>query len=493
MSAVRDPLQAVRSRPAAPAGAAPVRPAVWLVAVGAAVTAIGCTLLRHNALSWDETVYLSQTNPRVPALFFSAPRSRGVPLVVAPLVGFTSSVMALRVYLAVVAGAGVVAAYWPWLRVVRDRWQVPLAATAFAGLWVVLFYTNRAMPNMYVAFGAVAAAGWTLRYAGERSRRALAGVAAGLALAALARPGDAFWVALPLLAVALGVRSRRRPALIGAIVAGLVAGGGPWVVEAFVRFGGPLQRLRETGRVEGGMGWRPAGLAMELHAVNGPSLCRPCTPGIGNVALSVWWLALPAVVAAGVWMAARAGEVARAALPAVCGVCVAVPYLFMVGYAAPRFLIPAYALFSLPAAELPVAIVHAASKRLRPIATGALAGALVLQVTSQMLVLVRHSGTHPHGFAAVAARLHALGVRPPCTLSGTDSFPIAYYAGCWAVPTSGRDNGAITPARFTAMAVRQPAAVLTRTGRAPAYARRWQRHRLTPGRRGVVAYVRVPR
>jgi hypothetical protein len=494
MTAVRDPVDRLWSRPAAPAGAAPVRSAWWLVVVGAAVTVIGCTVLRHSPLSWDETVYLSQTNPRVPALFFSAPRSRGVPLVVAPLVWFTSSVVALRVYLAVVAGAGVVAAYWPWLRVVRNRWQVPLAATAFAGLWVVLFYADRAMPNLYVAFGAVSAAGWTLRYVAERSRRALAGVAAGLALAALARPGDAFWAALPLLAMALGVRGRWRPALTGAIVAGLLAGGGPWVIEAFARFGGPLRRLRETGRIEGGMGWRPAGLAMELHAVNGPALCRPCTPGIGNVALSVWWLALPAVVAAGVLVAGRTGQVARAALPAACGTCGALPYLFMVGYAAPRFLIPAYALFSLPAAELPIAIVHAASKRLRPVAIGLLAGALALQLTGQLLVLVRHAtGASPYAFATVAARLHALGVRPPCTLSGSDSFPVAYYAGCWAVPTGGRYNGAITPARFAARAAREPAAVLTRTGRAPAYARGWQRHRLTPGRHGVVAYLRVPR
>jgi hypothetical protein len=467
------------------------RPATWLVAVGTAVTFVGIAVLRHSALSFDETVYLSQTNPRVPALFFSAPRSRGVPVVVAPLVWATSSVLALRVYLAVVVGLGVVAAYWPWLRAARNRWLVPLAALIFAGLWVVLFYSNRAMPNMYVAFGAVAAAGWTLRYVADRSRRALAGVAAGLALAALARPGDAGWLAVPLFVAILAVRSWRRPALAGAIAAGLVAGVAPWVIEAFVRFGGPLERLRQASHIEGGLGWHPVGLAMQLHAVNGPALCRPCSPGIGNVTLSLWWLAIPAIVAGGLLAAARAGHVAQAALPAACGASIAVPYLFTVGYAAPRFLIPTYALFSFSAAELPIALVRAVTARLRPIAISAVAGALILQVTSQLIVLDRRAGgpNPTSGYAAVAARLHQLGIRPPCMVNGHDAFPIAYYSGCSAVLTSGRYNGAITAAQFLARAQHEPAAVLTQTGHIPAYARTWRPHRLTPGHHGWVAYL----
>src|SRR4051794_25649633 len=89
MTVVHDRLRTRPSRPATPAWAASTRavitrPASWLVVVGAAVTVVGVTILRHGALSWDETVYLSQTNPRTPALFFGAPRSRGVPVIVAP-------------------------------------------------------------------------------------------------------------------------------------------------------------------------------------------------------------------------------------------------------------------------------------------------------------------------------------------------------------------------------------------------------------------------
>ena len=38
-------------------------------------------------------------------------------------------------------------------------------------------------------------------------------------------------------------------------------------------------------------------------------------------------------------------------LPAACGLCVAAQYLFMIDYAAPRFLLPAYALLAVPAAD----------------------------------------------------------------------------------------------------------------------------------------------
>jgi hypothetical protein len=467
------------------------RPATWLVIVAAAVTAIGITVSRHSALSFDETVYLSQTNPRVPALFFSAPRSRGVPLVVAPLVWATSSAVALRVYLAVVAGVGVVAAYWPWLRLARSRWSVPLAALIFTGLWVVLYYSNRAMPNMYVAFGSVAAVGWTLRYVADRSRRALVGMAAGLAVVALARPGDAFWLAVPLFVAVLAMRSLRRPAPAGAMVTGLVAGVAPWVIEAFVRFGGPLERLRQASHIEGGMGWRPVGLTMELHAVNGPALCRPCTPGIGNVSMSLWWLAIPAIVAGGLLVAARAGHFARAALPAACGASIAVPYALMVGYAAPRFLIPAYALFAIPAAELPIALVRAVPPRLRPVAAGGVGCLLAVQLAGQLLVLERRAvgPSRTSGYAAVAARLRGLGIRPPCVINGQAAFPVAYYAGCSAVQTSGRYNGAVPVSRFLARARSEPTAIVTQGRQPPAYAGGWRPHRLTPGDHGWFAYL----
>jgi len=65
------------------------------------------------------------------------------------------------------------------------------------------------------------------------------GLHLGLALAAAAlfRPGDAVWLALPMAAATLGVPRWRRPALFAVLVAGLALGGAQWIVEAYLSYG----------------------------------------------------------------------------------------------------------------------------------------------------------------------------------------------------------------------------------------------------------------
>lgn len=209
-------------------------PAAWLLAVAAAFALVQLVLVVPRAgLGWDESLYASQLSPRVPAGFFSAPRARGVTYLIAPVVWATGSVSALRTYLAVASSVALAIVYWPWLRVVRRAAVVPLAALLFAGLWVVGFYAPEAMPNLWVACGAVAAAGWFARYVAGGGRVALGGLAAALAVVALMRPGDAFWLAVPLFAAAVLVRAWRRPALLGTMVGGLALGGAQWIVEAY--------------------------------------------------------------------------------------------------------------------------------------------------------------------------------------------------------------------------------------------------------------------
>lgn len=448
-----------------------------LLVVAGAFLVVQLAVAIKVPLSFDEAVYLSQVDPRAPALFFSAPRARGISAVAAPLVWVTGSVVALRVYLAVVSTVGLVAAYWPWCRVGRIGPWVPLAALMFSGLWVVGFYGPAVMPNLPVAFGAVAAVGWFLRYRNGGGRGALIGTAVALAVVAVMRPGDAFWVGAMLAAASLATRSW---ALAGATAAGLAGGGAPWLLESYTRYGGLAARLRRSDEIEGGMGWHPDALLMELNALNGPTLCRPCEPGIGNVWLSLWWLALPALVVGGV-IAMR-----ETLLPAVCGLAVSVPYLVILGFAAPRFLIPAYALFALPVAAVIAWAVSAPPERWRKLTASAVSVALLLHLTAQHLVLHRRADrTDIH--AAAAARLQDLGFRPPCTITGPDAFPVAYHARCKGEQTTG-NNRSITEANLLARA--EPMATLTRTGRVPTYARTWRLQRLTPGPDGWIAYIR---
>lgn len=81
-----------------------------LAVVAACYTLIQLVFLTKVGLGWDESVYASQVAHGVPPSDFSAPRARGVPLLLAPVAIFTASATALRVYLALLSGAG---CCWP--------------------------------------------------------------------------------------------------------------------------------------------------------------------------------------------------------------------------------------------------------------------------------------------------------------------------------------------------------------------------------------------
>ncbi|MFF4650768.1 hypothetical protein [Streptomyces sp. NPDC001380] len=74
-----------RTQASPPSPAARARSLLPLAAVAAAFTAAQLLLVvPGTGLGWDETVYVSQVDPRVPAAFFSAPRARGISWLAAP-------------------------------------------------------------------------------------------------------------------------------------------------------------------------------------------------------------------------------------------------------------------------------------------------------------------------------------------------------------------------------------------------------------------------
>jgi hypothetical protein len=98
---------------------------------------------------------------------------------------------------------------------------------------------------------------------------------------------------------------------------------------------------------------------------------------------------------------------------------------------------------------------------------------------------VRRTTEGHRGWAATAAALHRLGVRPPCRLTGRQSIPIAFYAGCSALAASGH-NANTTRRAITRTARHLPVAALARPGsKPPGYARDWVPHRVG----GLYAYV----
>ncbi|MFE9999987.1 hypothetical protein [Streptomyces avermitilis] len=463
-----------------------------LAAVAALFTLAQLSLVRPGmGLGWDETVYVSQISAHAPPAFFSAPRARGVSLLVAPITSWSSSTPLLRVYLALLSGLGLHLALRVWRGLFPAR-VLALAGALFASLWVTVFYGPQAMPNYWVAIGALICVGCFLRVRADRygradryapadryDRAALGGVGAGAALMAWMRPTDAIWTALPLLALLACVRGRRRPALLTALAVGLVAGAGEWVVEAYVSYGGLGQRLSDASHIQGGLGWNIA-VGDQLRSLGGRALCRPCTGAMPDVAVMAWWFVLPLLAALGLAVAVRARRTAATLVPLACATTAAVPYLFLIGYAAPRFLLPAYALLAIPVADALVHLVIVPRRVWRPVAaalvTLVLAGHLAVQYEVLEKAVDRTTAAH-RGWARTAGELHRLGVRPPCLLTGSEAIPIAFYTGCSSAQTSGHNANA-TRAGILRTATRIPVAALApANGSPPAYARDWPSHR----------------
>lgn len=444
-----------------------------LAAVAGAFTLAQLLLVPPGmGLGWDETVYVSQVAAQAPPAFFSAPRARGVTLLVAPVTSWSTSTELLRIYLALASGLGLYLALRAWRGLFPVR-VVAVAGALFASLWVTLFYGPQAMPNYWVALGGLACVGCFLRARGRRPDRAAPwGVAASASLMAWMRPADAVWLSLPLLVLA-AVRHRR---VALALVAGLATGAGPWVIEAYTTYGGLGRRLSDASRIQGGLGWNVA-VDDQLRALAGRTLCRPCTGSLPNPAVMAWWFVLPVLAAAGLVLAVRARRTAPTLLPLACATTAAVPYLFLIGYAAPRFLLPAYALLAIPVADALLHLVTRPHGRPRPVvatlAALALAGHLAVQYAVLDHTADRTTRNH-RDWARAAAQLHRLGVRPPCLLTGHEAVPVAFYTGCSSAGTSGHDADT-TEAAILRTARRTPTAVLTRPGDPPpAYARTWE-------------------
>ncbi|HEX6445530.1 MAG TPA: hypothetical protein VF053_10610 [Streptosporangiales bacterium] len=436
----------------------------------------------HVALGWDETTYLSQYAGDVPPGVFSAPRARGLPLIVAPIVAFTTSVPAIRVYLTVLSGVGLFVAFLPWLRV-RAGYVVPLAAALFASVWVALFYGNEAMPDMFVAYAAVAAVGlFVLAVRPGPQTGAVAGLLVAVTVCALVRPSDALWVAAPLVVAGLVVRAWRRPAAVLAVVGGVVAGWAEWFAEAYAYYGGPLARLRAAGAEN------QTGLHFSLwqHVTalsQAQILCRPaCHPASPVVA--VWFFAIPVVAVAGCVLARRSRQFAPLVLAAATAAVFTASYVFGVGYAAPRFLLPAYALASLPVAEAVAQLLGGVRTRARPVLAGVVLIGAIAHVGVQVhwMDAVLHKQIPPRDATArVGAKLARLGVVPPCLVYGHDAAQAGFYAHCAEWSTKHAYGGARPPTRLrVALAQHRHVVVVVRQRALPApYLVHWRRVALT--------------
>ncbi len=469
----------------------------WLILLAAIalVWVLAQLLLTFRVgLGPDETVYLTQYSHQVPAGVFSAPRARGVPLLAAPITLLTAAVAPIRAYLTAASGVGLFLAYWPWLRLHRSP-VVPLAAFLFATTWVAAFYANEAMPDMFVAYGAVAAVALFAHTASPgRHRGALVGLSAAFAFTSLVRPTDALWVGLTLIVAALQVRRWRRLSVLAAIVAGLAVGWGEWIGEAYASYGGLAARL-SAAAAENETGLHFS-LTQHLAALSGQHiLCRPACHGISPFTVA-WFIAIPVIGLLGLYATRHSPGFPATALAGAAGSVTAASYIFGVGYAAPRFLLPYYALVAIPVAEGLARLYRGGlHPRARPLTANlaALGVLTYLVIQGHGLLSVLHKQIPARAATVQAAHaLTLLGMHPPCLVYGHKAPEIAYYAHCAAMLPTGGFGGAHAPAplRHATTEGRRVTVVAHQTSLPDLFLRDWPRVRLTgPGLKHWYAYL----
>jgi hypothetical protein len=403
----------------------------WLlgIAVAFTVSAIAFTPL-HQGLSSDEAVYVSQISRHRPAMPWSAERARGMALLVAPVTLLTGSPTALRLYLTVLAGLGLFLALLAW-RGLRPAWVLALAGVVFGGLWAAQAGAALVFPNFWAAIGGASGVGLFLR--GVRRivspRYVFILLTAATACTALMRPADAVFLFVPLIIAAVAKKEWRSPAVLWAIISGLVLGLGEWLAETYMYFGGLFARLRAASLAGGGTGFHPLN---GLRVLNGSA-------GWSYPATLAWWAVFLLLASVGVWVAGRSKGWPFALVPAVCALSVYVLYSFP-NLVSARYLLPAWILLAIPVADAIAWISVRAQGRLRLAGITAAVIFVVAGLVSQHIVLDRQWGIRQAEIATngrVISELYHLKVRPPCVVTSdsaqrfaSSAIPAAYHLYC---------------------------------------------------------------
>ena len=473
----------------------------WLIAAAAAFT---LALLLFDSLRiplfWDESVYASQISQHVP-MPWGAERARGLPLLVAPVTLLTSSVVALRVYLMVMAGIGLFLAMLAW-RGRRADWVVALAGVIFGGLWVTQQQAALLLPSYWSAIGGLAGVGLFLR-AMERGKSSPLGIvllAAAAAFTALIRPADAVAIFVILLVIAVFARPwgqavRLVAALAGAIVAGLAVGIGDWIAESYLYFHGPLHRLHAASAASGG---RKLNLVNNLRIMSGGLVSSkpgfPSISGWSHPPLLVWWAAFGVLALIGVYAARRYVYTSRdyhgwllAATPVICALGVYGLYSLPVRDNT-RYLQPVWALLAISAADAIYWMVTAPRGRLRLAAIAAASLFVVAELGAQHTVLASENSQRlaaGRGQTDAVQYLRQIGIRPPCVITSSRvavslTLPAAYYLDCsyqWHIT------------RLTPADGRRVVVLMHGGARPQPFAQYWPAHHLPKTAGDVVAYV----
>ena len=446
----------------------------WLVlAAGMFILAeLTLTPLRMP-LGWDEITYIAQTSVHASPILMPPAHSRGAGLLAAPVTLLTTSVLVLRVWMALLSGAGLFLALLCW-RGLRPTWVLAVAGFILGSLAVALLSGPLAMPDLWEALGALAVTGLFLQAVTRRlpSRVMLPLISIVVFFLFLVRYQDACFIVAPLIVATMVVPAWRNLRVLGAFAAGIIAGVSEWIGEAYAFYGGPASRLQRTAQQPPRFGLYFS-LRDQLRVIDGPGYCPPGScQGWRYPGLTIWWLALLVLVIIGV-VAGRHLMRVSAGIAIGPALSVLAAYSFFVPIAAPRYLLPVFAMLTIPAADGIAWLVT--EFRWRRVAIAAACAFLLTGAISQHFVErseLTGAELSSRLYVIEAGELHHLGIRAPCAVDGSAT-PVAYYLGCSVSSGGGNSQLVLMP----------PVKPVQPTG--------WRRVPLagTP----AIAYVRCPR
>ena len=402
-----------------------------LVAVGVAYLVAQVALFSFSRPpGWDESVYLSQVMPGRD-LAFDAWRARGITLLIAPVTVLGGSVGQVRLFLMVASAIAVTTSFRVWIPLIG--FAAPVAAVMFSFTWLALLNGSEVMPNLWAAILGLATTGLVARRLDDGRARHIVLAAAALAAMALTRPTEA-----AVLAGATGlyvvVFRRTEWRLLAPLGVGLALGWLPWFIEMSIRFGGPLRALDEAAVEHFAAASVSHNLFIHLAATGG-KLAVDRVP-LGGV---IWWGLLVSLTIVAIAKARGAGRTA-AIICSLGALGLAFEYIVFVStLPAPRFLLPAYALASVPAAIGAMIMVRGDARTHARSWVARAVGASVLILLIPWAIWqgtagvryerVRMASTIPFRDAGLTIRRLAAG--KPCSFLSPHGWPtIALISGC---------------------------------------------------------------
>jgi hypothetical protein len=410
---------------------------VWLVLVAVLFLAaqLNPSLLRMP-LGPDEMTYIAKTSAHASGVFLPPVHGHGVGLLAAPVTLFTTSVVALRIWMAVLSALGLFFAMLCWRRL-RPAWVLAIAGLILASLAITQNSGVQVYPDWWAGVGILAFTGLFLHAVNGtmRSGRALTLVGAVSFLIVMMRPQNIVFILGPAIAAVLFVPVWRKPKVLVAMGIGIGLGLLEWAAEAVYWFGGVASRLTLAGQEP--PSFRPYfSFFTQVKVLSGPWYCetppRGC-PGITMPGDLLWYVALLALVVVGLYAVWRTSTRSSSLLALYTGLWVVVLYGFLVPFGAPRYFLPTYALFAILAADGIAWLVT--KSRWRTAGVVVTCAFLLIGIVTQQFVLRDEVASQTAGrpYAARAAQLAKLGIHAPCVVYSTS---IAYYLGC-AAPWSG--------------------------------------------------------